>query len=529
MKILMKLSPITLLFIFEIVESYKILVYNPRRTVSHVNFVGKVADTLQEAGHSVTVLQPVQLNSVKAVGSKLAKIIILDNLHSDNDSLSTLTKFNSDIWSSQKLSYLHSLKNYDTICNLLKENCKKVIGNKTLLDELKKENFDIAFGQNYNPCGFGLFKLLGIKNVVSGLCTGYNEGYNELFGLEQQVSYLPSIVGDNGIPKGIIERIRNIFATAYSKYGVIRTFNTKDQEAFDEVFGSGKYDLIELMKEAAFHFVNSIPLLNFPYPTTLKIIEVGDINMIESKTVSEEYDKILSLRQKNVIMSFGSVVKSKTIPSEVRTSILKTFEKFPDTTFIWKYEDDDIAFAKDYPNVVLKKWIPQVDLLNDGRVNLFITHGGLNSVNELAYNGVPSIVIPFLSDQKRNSFMIKRYNCSIAVEKEVLRNAEEFSTYIGEMLSNDKYYKNAQKLSRMIKAYPHDGKNQLIKAVKFAAEFGNIKEMNLPSMEMNFIGLYNLDIYLIFLLTIVLSLYSILKVITCIKKKGPVKKAVKKD
>src|SRR4051812_34719716 len=44
---------IFLLFTVAYVSTYKILVYAPKFTASHVMFMGRIADTLHEAGHEV--------------------------------------------------------------------------------------------------------------------------------------------------------------------------------------------------------------------------------------------------------------------------------------------------------------------------------------------------------------------------------------------------------------------------------------------------------------------------------------------
>ncbi|MDT7741720.1 MAG: hypothetical protein QOE59_798, partial [Actinomycetota bacterium] len=48
-------------------------------------------------------------------------------------------------------------------------------------------------------------------------------------------------------------------------------------------------------------------------------------------------------------------------------------------------------------NVIARRSVPQLDVL--GRAALFVTHGGVNSVNEALYSGVPMIVVPQGADQ----------------------------------------------------------------------------------------------------------------------------------
>ncbi|KHJ96501.1 hypothetical protein OESDEN_03525 [Oesophagostomum dentatum] len=55
------------------IESYKILVYSAPLGYSHMQFMGRMADILQEAGHEVTVLHPVWMPKYLHGVSKMAK------------------------------------------------------------------------------------------------------------------------------------------------------------------------------------------------------------------------------------------------------------------------------------------------------------------------------------------------------------------------------------------------------------------------------------------------------------------------
>ncbi|ETN75464.1 hypothetical protein NECAME_12357, partial [Necator americanus] len=66
-----------LLFTFSAVTSFKILVYSGPLGFSHVQFMGRIADLLHEAGHDVTFLQQVS-NDKHTTFPKKAKQILLD-------------------------------------------------------------------------------------------------------------------------------------------------------------------------------------------------------------------------------------------------------------------------------------------------------------------------------------------------------------------------------------------------------------------------------------------------------------------
>ena len=51
------------------------------------------------------------------------------------------------------------------------------------------------------------------------------------------------------------------------------------------------------------------------------------------------------------------------------------------------------------PNVLLKTFVPQKELLNDDRVLAFVSHNGANSVLESYYYGKVIIGMPIGGDQ----------------------------------------------------------------------------------------------------------------------------------
>lgn len=51
---------------------------------------------------------------------------------------------------------------------------------------------------------------------------------------------------------------------------------------------------------------------------------------------------------------------------------------------IWKYEDETLA-EKVPPNVMIRKWLPQADILAHKNVRLFISHGGMFGNFEVIY------------------------------------------------------------------------------------------------------------------------------------------------
>lgn len=61
---------------------------------------------------------------------------------------------------------------------------------------------------------------------------------------------------------------------------------------------------------------------------------------------------------------------------------------------------------------MVRKWMPQNDILAHKNVVLFISHGGLFGTSEALFHGVPLLLIPFFGDQVIIYILCFYYNFS---------------------------------------------------------------------------------------------------------------------
>ena len=94
-----------------------------------------------------------------------------------------------------------------------------------------------------------------------------------------------------------------------------------------------------------------------------------------------------------------------------RNLLTRTFARLKQKV-IWKWENPD-RFTSVPNNTKLAKWVPQQDLLGHPKMRLFITHGGLCSMQESVFHAVPMIGLPVFCDQAPN--MNKAQNDGYAI------------------------------------------------------------------------------------------------------------------
>ena len=71
---------------------------------------------------------------------------------------------------------------------------------------------------------------------------------------------------------------------------------------------------------------------------------------------------------------------------------------------VLKIKDTSVSLLKNY---MAMGWVPQVDLLASGKLDLFISHCGNNGRIELSYYNVPVLCVQLFADQLLNSEIIK--------------------------------------------------------------------------------------------------------------------------
>lgn len=114
-----------------------------------------------------------------------------------------------------------------------------------------------------------------------------------------------------------------------------------------------------------------------------------------------------------VYFSFGSVIKLKLLPKNELEIIIRQLGKIKQKVLL-KWESDE---AVDFPpNIIVRKWFPQADVLGHPNCVLFITHGGIHSTEEAVYFGVPMLAISVFGDQLHNSLVMQNRGAGIRIK-----------------------------------------------------------------------------------------------------------------
>lgn len=513
----MTLNILLLTTFFAVASAYNFLVISPLFGHSHSNFMGTIADTLTEAGHNVTVLMPIMDPDMEQrTGLRLTTHVI--KVPPDNRTAALFVqkaKFMTRLWNIEP-SVFGMMELGSHMAKSFTWQCEKVFNDDDVMAALREMQFDVGIAEAFDICGFGIFELLNVRATIATTSSVRAEVISKLVGIPAAPSYVPGIMSTKGDEMGMFERLQNVIETVLgSKF--FETLFDMEISAFRKKFGDDFKGYEELLQQVSYVFTNSNPYLDYPHPTIHKSVDIGGIAVSfddHQNSLPEKFDEILNLRKTNVIVSFGTVVKSCYMPSDYKRSILKAFESMPNTTFIWKYEVDDAEMLRNLTNVYLSSWLPQNALLADARVTGFVTHGGLGSTTEIAHMGKPAVVVPLFADQTRNANMLAKHGGAIVLRKYDLASTSKLRSAIEEVIRNKSYSTNARKLAEMLVNQPISAKQLMLRHAEFAARFGRTPNLDPYGRRLSTIQYYLIDVACVIGVTVSLCfclLYLILR------------------
>lgn len=139
----------------------------------------------------------------------------------------------------------------------------------------------------------------------------------------------------------------------------------------------------EMYRKISLIMVNVHKSTSRPRPQMPGIVHVGGAHIKPPIPLPPNLLEFVEQAEHGVILfSLGAYLQSSQMPKEKIEIFLNTLGKLKQRV-IWKFEDESI---KTPPNVLIKKWLPQSDILAHPKVVLFITHGGMSGTFEGIYN-----------------------------------------------------------------------------------------------------------------------------------------------
>ncbi|XP_029434707.1 UDP-glucuronosyltransferase 3A2 [Rhinatrema bivittatum] len=481
---------------------------------SHYFLLDEISRVLHERGHEVRMLQTDNLFSSGGYTNRDPKDYQITTCSFEDDYAKELKAWFSEL-QKEFLKGRAGLRCYLELMDHFAFQCNIVLKQSAILNSLRHEKFDIAIIDAFNPCVFLVIEKLGLPFIAFFPGTFINLGQVDI---PRPLSYIPmprSLLSDH---MDFWERVKNVFI-----YFVYQVVNMQLQAKFDHVieahFQAGsRPTLSDLYQKSELWIYNTDLTIEFPRPLLPNTIYIGSLLAKPAKPLSQELEDFIGQSGEAgfIIVTMGSMVTSIE-QLDIVKEMNAAFARLPQKV-IWRYQRSrwpkELKLA---PNVKIMDWLSQNDLLGHPKARLFVTHGGINSVMESIYHGVPVVGIPLFGDQFDNMVRVEAKQIGISLPPYQL-TADRFAKAMKQILEDDKYKRAAVALSKIQQLAPFAADEMLIHWVEHIIHSGGGTHLRPYGSQQPWYQQYLLDVAFFLAASLALVAYCCVKLVKIISK-----------
>ncbi|XP_051167479.1 UDP-glucosyltransferase 2-like isoform X2 [Leptopilina boulardi] len=241
------------------------------------------------------------------------------------------------------------------------------------------------------------------------------------------------------LPKTFFQRLKSTFVFYQSRY-IFEKITHVQTEAMRKYLSSDIPNIREIEKTVSLMFVNSHHTLFAIRPNTPAVIPIAGIHI-------EENDDELSLELKKwmddsihgvIYFNLGAMMLIESFPRDTLLAFYASFAKVAPIRILMKIASEDKLPPGLPQNILTLSWIPQIPVLKHNNTKVFITHGGLMSLQEAIYHAVPMIGLPFFIDQLSNIEICVEKNIGIRLDLKTLTETK-LNNALNLILNDSKY------------------------------------------------------------------------------------------
>ncbi|OAD62502.1 Ecdysteroid UDP-glucosyltransferase [Eufriesea mexicana] len=209
----------------------------------------------------------------------------------------------------------------------------------------------------------------------------------------------------------------------------------------------------DLMRNVSAFFLDQPDVLTAARPKLANVITFTSTHIEENPDpLPKDLQEFLDGADTGFIyFSLGSNARSADLSMELLRMFCDVFAKLP-YRVVWKFETDLVEKPS---NVYTGKWFSQQAILAHPKIKLFITQGGLQSIEEAIHFGVPVIVIPVLGDQDYQAARVNALGIGTRLELRTITK-DEIENAVQELITNTQYKERMIRIQNLTRDTPYD-------------------------------------------------------------------------
>ncbi|XP_067011774.2 UDP-glucosyltransferase 2 [Anabrus simplex] len=258
-----------------------------------------------------------------------------------------------------------------------------------------------------------------------------------------------------------------------------------------------------LAKNVSFTLHNGHATVSYPRAFLPNVAEIACIHCHPPKPLPKHLDDFIKAGGDHgfIYVSMGSSVKASNMPEYLRVLFVQVFSQLP-YQVLWKWEAGETDMSDLPPNVMLSRWLPQQDLLGHRKIRAFVTHGGLLSMFETVYHGVPVLTMPVFCDHDANAAKAELDGYALKLELQHL-TAEKLLWGINKVIHDPRYRFNALHRSTLLRDQSETPLEKAIFWTEYVLRHRGAYHLQSPAKDMSFIEYFLLDVIALYILVAV--------------------------
>ncbi|MBU5440414.1 macrolide family glycosyltransferase [Paenibacillus sp. MSJ-34] len=314
-----------------------------------------------------------------------------------------------------------------------------------VMELAERHSFDYFIHDSMYGCGTAIADLLGIPHIAA--CTSFIHAERFTNKSDKEANRLQ----ENLL---LLKRFRVLAAGIERKFGLKRRI-----EIHNVFFNEGNINLVFTSEQFQ------------PFGGTLdgrfKFIGPCLTNRFDSAAncQTEERDR----DKRTIYISMGTVYNDVRSLYELCCEALSSFDGRVIMS-VGNQVDLNALEGKIPPHFTVVRFAPQLEILQ--RSDLFITHGGMNSVNEALYYHVPLIVVPMAADQPMVGERVAELGAGIMLDRHTM-TADRLRDAVEEILQTPEYAVHSARIGDGLRAA--GGQKKAIEEIRRFKEAHNIK------------------------------------------------------
>ncbi|XP_058459830.1 UDP-glycosyltransferase UGT5-like [Malaya genurostris] len=307
-----------------------------------------------------------------------------------------------------------------------------------------------------------------------------------------RTTHMPHYASTYGPQMDFIERVKNTLYWGFDIFYRNRVYLANEDRRSKRLFGEQTASVGHIEKRSDVILVNSDFSMEHFRALPPNVIPVGGLHVSRREEVPPIIKQFIARAIKGVILlSFGTNIDGGMLGEQLNRDIFNVFRSMPDYGFIWKHgnpEKLDVFPA----NVLPLKWVPQSAILSNQRTKLLISHGGLLSLQEASWHGVPVVALPLFVDQFSNAEKLVKAGVGLSLPLTEI-NETNLRECIVRILQEPSYYEKMKKRSYHFKGQPEHPLDRAIFWIEKVLENKGLSYLRSPALDMNVFQIYGLD------------------------------------